>query len=212
MNSKASKLQLVFNAAITNNSTFSMMLGLCSVLASSNSLSTSIGMGVAVILVIMITNMLVSAVRNITPNEIRIPVYIVLIASVVTIIQMLMQAFTPQLAMSLGVYLPLIVVNCIIMARAEVFASRNRVVDSILDGLGTGLGFFLAIVAISLVREILGTGSLQWVEPFGNTEIFKVTILPPGFALSILLTPTGAFITIGLLLALVNAIGKRKDV
>lgn len=189
-----------------------MMLGLCSVLASSNSLSTSIGMGVAVILVIMITNMLVSAVRNITPNEIRIPVYIVLIASVVTIIQMLMQAFTPQLAMSLGVYLPLIVVNCIIMARAEVFASRNRVVDSILDGLGTGLGFFLAIVAISLVREILGTGGLQWIEPFGNTEVFNVTILPSGFALSILLTPTGAFITIGLLLALVNAIGKRKDV
>jgi electron transport complex protein RnfE len=169
-------------------------------------------MGVAVILVIIITNMLVSAVRNITPNEIRIPVYIVLIASVVTIIQMLMRAFTPQLAMSLGVYLPLIVVNCIIMARAEVFASRNGVVDSIFDGLGTGIGFFLAIVAISLVREIFGTGSLQWVEPFGNTEIFNVTILPPGFALSIFVTPTGAFITIGLLLALVNAIAKRKDV
>jgi len=212
VNSKTSKLQLIFNAAITNNSTFSMMLGLCSVLASSNSLSTSSGMGVAVILVIMITNMLVSAVRNITPNEIRIPVYIVLIASVVTIIQMLMRAFTPQLAMSLGVYLPLIVVNCIIMARAEVFASRNGVVDSIFDGLGTGIGFFLAIVAISLVREIFGTGSLQWVEPFGNTEIFNVTILPPGFALSIFVTPTGAFITIGLLLALVNAIAKRKDV
>jgi Na+-translocating ferredoxin:NAD+ oxidoreductase subunit E len=208
---KTSKLKLVFQSAITNNTTFSMMLGLCSVLASSNSLSTSVGMGVAVIIVIMITNMLVSAVRKITPDEIRIPVYIVLIASVVTIIQMLMQAFTPQLAMSLGVYLPLIVVNCIIMARAEVFASRNGVLDSLFDGLGTGLGYFLSIIVISLVREIIGTGILQFVEPFGNTELFNVRIIPQEFALSILVTPTGAFITIGLLLALVNAIAKRKD-
>lgn len=209
--SKQSKLGLIFYGAITNNATFSMMLGLCSVLASSNSFSTAFGMGIAVILVIMVTNALIASVRKVTPDEIRIPVYIVLIAAVVTIIQMLMQAFTPQLAMTLGVYLPLIVVNCIIMARAEVFASKHTIVDSLFDGFGTGLGYFLAIGAISLVREILGTGSLAFIDPFTNTTVFNVAILSQDFAIPLLLAPTGAFLTIGLLLALVNALAKRKE-
>jgi Na+-translocating ferredoxin:NAD+ oxidoreductase subunit E len=205
------QFKLVFQAAITNNSTFIMLLGLCSVLAASNSFSTSIGMGVAVTLVIIVTNMLVSSIRKITPEEIRIPVYIVLIAAVVTMIQMLMKAYTPQLAMSLGVYLPLIVVNCIIMARAEVFASKNTVMNSFFDGLGTGLGYLLAIIAISLVREIFGTGALSFVEPFGNTTVFSFRIFDPQWAIGLFISPTGAFLSIGLIIALINVIAKRKE-
>ena len=156
------KLNIVLEGIVKNNTTFVALLGLCSILAVSSRLSDAFGMGMAVILVLVLTNLIISLIRKITPNDIRIPVFIVIIASVVTIIQMLMQAFTPDLALSLGVYLPLIVVNCIIMARAEVFASKNNPLDSLLDAVGSGIGYFLSIIALAALRELLGTGGIAF--------------------------------------------------
>jgi len=200
------KLRIVLDGMIKNNSTFVLLLGLCSILASSSTFSSAVGMGVAVTLVLIFTNVIISLIRKITPNDIRIPVFIVIIAAMVTIIQMLMKAFTPELALTLGVFLPLIVVNCIIMARAEVFASKNNPFDSFLDALGIGLGYILSIVALSLLREILGTGALRFVDPFTNSELFNITIFPSQYAIPLFAQNTGAFLMLGLMLATINAI------
>ncbi len=200
------KFQIILEGMIKNNSTFVLLLGLCSILASSAAFSSAVGMGVAVILVLITTNILISLIRKITPNDIRIPVFIVVIAAVVTIIQMLMKAFTPELAMTLGVYLPLIVVNCIIMARAEVYASKNNVLDSFLDAIGIGLGYLLSIVALSLLREIIGTGGLAFINPFTNATVFDVQIFPAQYAIGIFTQNAGAFMMLGLMLATINAI------
>ena len=200
------KLNIFISGAFSNNSTFIMLLGLCSVLATSNTLSSAVGMGLAVMLVLMMTNLLISLLRKIIPDEIRIPVYIIIIAATVTVVEMLMKAFTPELTTSLGVYLQLIVVNCIIMARAEVFASKNKPLDSLIDGLGTSFGYLLSIVVLSLIREILGTGSLSFVNPFTNETVFSWTIFDARYAITILVNNTGAFLVLGLLLAAINAI------
>ena len=199
------KLNIVLEGIVKNNSTFVLLLGLCSILAVSGSVSNAFGMGLAVIIVLIMTNIIISLIRKITPNDIRIPVYIVVIATVVTIIQMVMNAFTPDLAMSLGVYLPLIVVNCIIMARAEVFASKNNPLDSFLDAIGIGIGYFLSIVALAFLRELLGTGGLSFVDPFSNTTLFSFSLFPE-YAIGLFTQPAGAFLMLGLMLASINAI------
>jgi len=200
------KLNIIVDGIIKSNSTFVLLLGLCSILASSSTFSSAVGMGVAVILVLMTTNVIISLVRKITPNDIRIPVYIVIIAVVVSIIQMIMKAFTPELALTLGVYLPLIVVNCVIMARAEVYASKNNPFDSFLDALGIGLGYLFSIVALSLLREIIGTGALRFVDPFTNSELFNVRLFPFQYAIPLFAQNAGAFLMLGLMLAAINAI------
>jgi electron transport complex protein RnfE len=200
------KLNIILEGMFKNNATFVMLLGLCSILANSVSFTSAVGMGVAVILVLITTNIIISLIRKITPNDIRIPVYIVVIAAVVTIIQMLMKAFTPELALSLGVYLPLIVVNCIIMARAEVYASKNSVLDSFLDAIGVGFGYLLAIVAVSLFREIIGTGGLEFIDPFTNTTLFKIEIFPAQYAIGFFTQNAGAFTVLGLMAAAIAAI------
>ncbi|NCA93147.1 electron transport complex subunit RsxE [bacterium] len=201
------KLNIFISSAFTNNSTFVLLLGLCSILATSSTLSSALGMGLAVTIVLTMTNLIISLLRKIIPNEIRIPVYIIIIASTVTIVEMLMKAFTPELTTSLGVYLQLIVVNCIIMARAEVFASKNKPLDSLIDGLGTSLGYLLSIVVLSLFREIIGTGALTFVNPFNNVTVFSWTIFDARYAIPLMVDNTGAFLILGLLLAGINGIG-----
>ena len=143
------------NGLLKDNPVFSLYLGICSTLAITTSVNNGLGMGVAVICVLIMSNVIISLVRNITPEEIRIPVYIVIIATLVKIIQMLIEAYAPALNTSLGVFIPLIVVNCIILGRAEAFASKHGVLDSALDGLGMGLGYTLAVTSMSLIREVL---------------------------------------------------------
>ncbi|HPN61114.1 MAG TPA: electron transport complex subunit RsxE [Bacilli bacterium] len=201
------KINIFISSAFSNNSTFVLLLGLCSILATSSTLSSAVGMGLAVMIVLMMTNLIISLLRKIIPPEIRIPVYIIIIASTVTIVEMLMKAFTPQLTITLGVYLQLIVVNCIIMARAEVFASKNKPLDSLIDGVGTGFGYLISIIVLSLLREILGTGSLTFVNPFTNATVFSWTIFDARYAISLMVSNTGAFLILGLLLAAINGLG-----
>jgi len=179
-----------------------MVLGACPVIAVTTSVTNGLGMGMAATLVLLGSNFVISSLRNFIPDKVRIPAYMVVISAFVTIIQLLMQAFVPALYESLGIFLPLIVVNCIILARAEAFAGKNNVVPSIVDGIGMGLGFTLALVMIAAVRELLGTGGIMGLQVLGaNFEPVLLFILAPG-----------GFLAFGLLLGILNAIGdKRKS-
>ena len=184
-----------------NNPTFRLVLGLCPTLAVTTSLENALGMGLAATFVLVCSNALVSALRKVIPSAVHIPCYIVIIATFVTAIDLLMQAYLPALSASLGIFIPLIVVNCIILGRAEAFACKNGVVDSIADGLGSGLGFTLALSLIATVREIVGAGSLTiW----GDLAIKGINPGPVTMAI----LPAGGFITLGLLLALINRLGE----
>ena len=191
---------------IKDNPVFSLFLGICSTLAITTTVNNAIGMGVSVIIVLIMSNVIISCVRKITPDEIRIPVYIVIIATLVKIIQMLIQAYAPSLNTSLGVFIPLIVVNCIILGRAEAFASKNGVLDSALDGLGMGLGYTLAVLAMSFIRELISTGGIKVVNPFNEAQVWlNLHIIPENFAISIFGSSVGAFITFAVLAAAVGA-------
>lgn len=191
---------------IKDNPVFSLFLGICSTLAITTSVNNAIGMGVSVIIVLIMSNVIISCVRKITPDEIRIPVYIVIIATLVKIIQMLIQAYAPSLNTSLGVFIPLIVVNCIILGRAEAFASKNGVLDSALDGLGMGLGYTLAVLAMSFIRELISTGGIKVVNPFNEAQVWlNLHIIPEDFTVSIFGSSVGAFITFAVLAAAVGA-------
>ena len=184
-----------------NNPTFRLVLGLCPTLAVTTSLENALGMGLAATFVLVCSNGLVSALRKVIPPAVHIPCYIVIIATFVTAIDLLMQAYLPDLSASLGIFIPLIVVNCIILGRAEAFASKNGVIDSLADGLGSGVGFTLAVSLIATVREICGAGTLTvWGDlAFKNLNPGPVTMA---------ILPAGGFITLGLLLALINFLGE----
>ena len=184
-----------------NNPTFRLALGLCPTLAVTTSLENAIGMGLASTFVLVCSNVLVSALGRFIPSAVHIPCYIVIIATFVTATDLLMQAFLPALSASLGIFIPLIVVNCIILGRAEAFACRNGVVDSLADGLGSGLGFTLALSLVASVREIVGAGTLTvWGDlAFKNLNPGPVTLA---------ILPAGGFIALGLLLALINRIAE----
>ena len=191
---------------IKDNPVFSLFLGICSTLAITTTVNNAIGMGVSVIIVLIMSNVIISCVRKITPDEIRIPVYIVIIATLVKIIQMLIQAYAPSLNTSLGVFIPLIVVNCIILGRAEAFASKNEILDSALDGLGMGLGYTLAVLAMSFIRELISTGGIKVVNPFNEAQVWlNLHIIPENFTISIFGSSVGAFITFAVLAAAVGA-------
>ena len=191
---------------IKDNPVFSLFLGICSTLAITTTVNNAIGMGVSVIIVLIMSNVIISCVRKITPDEIRIPVYIVIIATLVKIIQMLIQAYAPSLNTSLGVFIPLIVVNCIILGRAEAFASKNGILDSALDGLGMGLGYTLAVLAMSFIRELISTGGIKVVNPFNEAQVWlNLHIIPVNFTVSIFGSSVGAFITFAVLAAAVGA-------
>jgi Na+-translocating ferredoxin:NAD+ oxidoreductase subunit E len=181
------------------NPTFALLLGLCPTLAVSSSLRNGIGMGIAATLVLLGSNIIVSAVRNIIPAKIRIPCYIVIIATFVTMVELLLKAYFPALDKALGIFVPLIVVNCIILGRAEAFASKNRIIYSIADALGMGLGFMLALMAISAIRELLGAGTLLGYQIIPGWEPAIVMILPPG-----------ALLTLGFLIGLINLVKDNR--
>ena len=192
-----SKLQLITKGIIKENPTFVLILGMCPTLGVTSSAINGMGMGVATMAVLIMSNMVISLIKNIVPDKVRIPVFIVVIASFVTIIEMLMKAYVPALYASLGVFIPLIVVNCVILGRAEAFASKNGVLNSALEGIGIGLGFTLSLTAVGAVREILGSGSI-----FGYT--FAGDVMPLLFILA-----PGGFLVLGYLMVLFNKIAKR---
>lgn len=194
------------NGLIKDNPVFGLYLGLCSTLAITTSINNALGMGIAVICVLILSNVIISAIRKIVPDDIRIPVYIVIIATLVKIIQMVIQAYTPALDSSLGVFIPLIVVNCIILGRAEAFASKNGVFDSALDGLGMGLGYLLAVLAMSLIRQILSTGALMMTNPFNEAQVlFSIRLIPEAYTIQMFSMPLGAFMTFAFLAAALTA-------
>lgn len=192
------KLQLIGSGIVRNNPTFVLVLGMCPTLGTTTSAENGMGMGLATMAVLVMSNLVISLIKNLIPDKVRIPAFIVVIASFVTIIQMLMQAFVPALYAALGVFIPLIVVNCIILGRAEAFASKNTAFDSVMDGIGIGLGFTLALTVIGAVREILGSGAI-----FGlNLGISDYT--PLAFVLA-----PGAFLVLGYLMVLFNKLAKK---
>ncbi|MBP6322920.1 MAG: electron transport complex subunit E [Fusobacteriaceae bacterium] len=185
---------------IKENPVFVLLLGLCPTLGTSTSAINGMAMGLATTAVLVFSNMLISAVKNIIPDKVRIPAYIMIIATLVTIVEMFMKAYLPALYAVLGLFIPLIVVNCIVLGRAESFASKNAIIPSVLDGIGSGLGFTLALTVLGSIREVLGNGSL-----------FDVVIMPASFtpALIFILAP-GAFITIGFIIATQNYLNAKK--
>ncbi|MBP3433438.1 MAG: electron transport complex subunit E [Alistipes sp.] len=192
-----SKLQLITKGILKENPTFALILGMCPTIGVTSSAINGMGMGVATMAVLIMSNMAIALIKNLIPDKVRIPAFIVVIASFVTIIEMLMKAYVPGLYSALGVFIPLIVVNCIILGRAEAFASKNGVIDSALDGLGIGLGFTLSLTVIGMVREALGAGSI-----FGYN--FAGDVMPLLFILA-----PGGFIVLGYLMVLFNKIAKR---
>ncbi len=182
-----------------NNPVFIILLGLCPTLAVSSSLKNALGMGCAATFVLISSNIIISLNRKIIPANVRIPAYITVIATFVTIVELVMKAYFPALNEKLGIFIPLIVVNCIILGRAEAFASKNNVLDSILDGIGSGTGFTLALLLIAFVRELLGNGSL-WDIPVSSG--FKPML--------VFILPAGAFFTLGILLAFFNYMRERN--
>lgn len=194
------KKSIIANGILFENPTFVQLLGMCPTLAVTTTLKNGLGMGLSATAVLIMSNILVSALRKIIPDKVRIAAYVVIIATFVTIVQMVLQAFVPSLYASLGIFIPLIVVNCIILARAEAFASKNTVAKSALDGLGMGLGFTAALCLISLVREILGQGTIWGIS----------VVLKPLSPAAIIGMPPGGFIVLGILIATINFIVKKR--
>ena len=193
-------VKIIKNGIIDENPTFSQVIGMCPTLAVTSSAINGIGMGLSTAAVLICSNLFISHLRKVIPDKVRIPCFIVVIATFVTIIQFLLQAYLPSLNASLGLYIPLIVVNCLILARAEAFASKNSPIDSIFDGIGMGLGFTVALGFLGLVREFIGAGTL-----------FNVTVLPEAFPKTLLFVMApGAFFTLGCLMALLNHFKNKK--
>lgn len=186
------RLNILIKGIIKENPTFVLVLGMCPTLGTTTSAINGAGMGIATMFVLVLSNVAISLIKNIVPDKIRIPAFIVVIASFVTVIQLLMQAYVPSLYETLGVFIPLIVVNCIILGRAEAFASKNNVFNSALDGLGIGLGFTLSLTLIGMVREILGNGS-----------VFGYKFITGDGMLAFVLAP-GAFFVLGYMMVLFN--------
>lgn len=199
MQPKQSVRTVFLNGILGENPVFRLVLGVCPTLAITTSAMNGFGMGLAVLFVLTCSNAMIAAIRNFVPDNVRIPVFVVVICAFVTLLQMLLQAFVPVLYNALGIFLPLIVVNCIILARAEAFAQNNAVLPAIADGLGMGFGFTIALTLIASFREL-----------FGNGTVFGVALLPASFEPMILLIlAPGAFITFGLLLGIINAIVEK---
>lgn len=193
-------LKTLKNGILNENPTFVQVLGMCPTLAVTTSLKNGIGMGLSVVAVLTMSNIVISMLRKVIPNKIRIASYVVIISGFVSMVEMLLKAYLPELSKTLGIFIPLIVVNCIILARAEAFASKNGVLRSAMDGIGNGLGFTCALIIISSIREILGNGTLYGVSLF--TEGFQPAL--------IMLMAPGGFLTLGLVLGCINLITMKR--
>lgn len=189
--------KVLINGIVKENPTFVLLLGMCPTLGTTSSAINGMGMGLATMFVLICSNIAISLIKNLVPDMVRIPIFVVVIASFVTLLQMIMQAFVPGLYATLGLFIPLIVVNCILLGRAEAFAAKNNPIASLFDGLGMGLGFTLALTILGSVRELLGTG-----------KIFDITILPEQYGMLIFVLAPGAFIALGFLIAIVNKLKK----
>ena len=197
MSKKNTPAERLYNGIVKENPTFVLTLGMCPTLAVTTSAVNGLGMGLTTMVVLALCNLIISALRKIIPDKVRIPAFIVIAASLVTMMQLLLQGFIPSLYDSLGIYIPLIVVNCIILGRAESYASRNPVLPSLFDGIGMGFGFTIALTLLGAVREFLGTG-----------KIFNLTILPEEYGMLIFVLAPGAFIALGYLIAIINSLKK----
>ena len=193
------KLKILTNGILKENPTFVLVLGMCPTLGVTTSAFNGLGMGVATMFVLILSNMLISMLKNFIPDRVRIPAFIVVIATFVTMVDLLIKGFLPALGASLGLFIPLIVVNCIVLGRAEAFASKNGVFDSMLDGIGMGVGFTLSLTIIGAVRELLGSGA-----------VFDQVILPESTNILVFVLAPGAFIVLGLLMALIRHIQQPK--
>ncbi len=192
------RLKLISKGFVKDNPTFVLLLGMCPTLATTTSAVNGLSMGLATLFVLVLSNMAISAIAPVVPDKVHIPVYIVVIATFVTVLQFIMQAYTPSMYQTLGLFIPLIVVNCIVLGRAEAFANKNTVVDSALDGLGVGIGFTLSLTVIGMVREILGSGS-----------VFGWKFISGDGMLAFVMAP-GAFIVLGYLMVLFNKYLAKK--
>ncbi|MBR4366937.1 MAG: electron transport complex subunit E [Bacteroidaceae bacterium] len=190
-------LNIIKNGITTENPTFVLLLGMCPTLATTSSAINGMSMGLATTFVLLCSNFVISCIKSITPDKVRIPVFVAVIASFVTILQMLIKAYLPTIDASLGIFIPLIVVNCIILGRAEAFACKNDPLSSIFDGLGMGIGFTLALTLLGAVRELLGTG-----------KIFDFTLYSDNYGMLLFVLAPGAFISLGYLIAIVNKLKK----
>ena len=195
---------------IIENPLLVSILGTCPALATTKSLEAAIGMGILFTIVLICSSIIVSLIRKLIPEEIRTPSYIVVIATFVTIVKMLTNAFLPELYSTLGVFISLIVVNCIVLGRAEAYASKNRVFDSFIDALGMGVGYTLAIMLMAIFREIIGTGCFSFGNIFTFIPAFSLRIIPEGYEISLFQNPAGAFIVFAIILAVIAFIKNRK--
>ncbi len=192
------KIKIILNGIIKENPVFCLLLGMCPTLGTTTSAINGMGMGLCTMFVLICSNLVISLLKNVVPDKVRIPAFIVVIASFVTLLQLCMQAYLPSLYESLGLFIPLIVVNCLILGRAEAFASRNTPLNSIFDGIGMGLGFTLGLTILGLIREILGSGSVFGYKFIGDADGILVFVLAPG-----------AFIVLGYLIAIVNRLKSK---
>lgn len=193
-------IKVLGNGIIKENPTFVLLLGMCPTLATTTSANNGLSMGLATMAVLICTNFVISCIKNITPDKVRIPVFVVVIAAFVTVLQMIIKAYLPNVDKSLGIFIPLIVVNCIILGRAEAYACKNTPMASVFDGIGIGLGFTMALTLLGMVRELLGSGSL-----------FGETLLPETTNILLFVLPPGAFISLGFLTALIGNLRNSKN-
>ncbi|MDR1780291.1 MAG: electron transport complex subunit E [Tannerella sp.] len=197
MTNKTSNISILLNGLIKENPTFVLLLGMCPTLGTTSSALNGMSMGLATAFVLVCSNVGISLLKNIIPDKVRIPAYIIVIATFVTIVEMVMQAYIPALFASLGLFIPLIVVNCIVLGRAETFAAKNSVFRSMLDGIGSGLGFTFALTLLGAVRELLGTG-----------KVFSLALYPESYGILVMVLAPGAFIALGYLIAIFNKLKK----
>lgn len=193
------KLKIITNGIVRENPTFVLLLGMCPTLATTTSAQNGLLMGLATMFVLVCANVAVSLIKNLTPDKVRIPVFVVVIASFVTILQMMLAAWLPSVNASLGLYIPLIVVNCVILGRAEAFACKHTPFESLLDGVGIGLGFTLGLTLLGMAREVFGAGT-----------VFGLHLLPETMGMLVFILPPGAFITLGYLIAIINKVRKAE--
>jgi len=192
-----SKMKIILNGLVNENPTFVLILGMCPTLATTSSAINGMSMGLATLFVLVGSNMAIALLKNVIPDQVRIPAYVVVIATFVSVVEMTMQTYLPALYDTLGIFIPLIVVNCIVLGRAEAFAAKNTVFDSFLDGLGIGLGFTFALTLLGSIRELLGTG-----------KSFGMIVFPENYGMLIFVLAPGAFIALGYLIAIINKIRK----
>ena len=189
-------IERLWNGLIKENPVLVLMLGMCPALAVSTQASNGIGMGLSTLAVLVLSNFVISCLRKVIPDQVRLPAYIVIVASLVTVTELLIEAYLPSLYKALGIYIPLIVVNCIILGRAEAYANKHTPLLSVMDGIGMGLGFTIALTVAGMIRELLGAGT-----------VFGVRLLPESFGMTIFIQPPGAFLVFALIIAVMNAIG-----